>query len=725
VATDQEPAQAAAASNASGWTPAEGRKGRQPYLHQLVTAVYAPAMALSGADGQVRRCGVQGLYVQDLRVLDRLVVTVDGAEPVYLGRDLGGGPVNRFEGALPEVGGPGPDGTVFLSRQRRLSRRGMAEHYTLSSFAEAAVTTRLELSLGCDLAGIAAVKSGLRSPALAAQSTANGLRWERPGGTVVQASARPAPDAVDGTAATMAWDVALAPGQPVTLTLEIALHERAAVTAVGAPPVGQPGLPVPEVRYDDPRLRRFVEMSLADLDGLRMGRVDRPEETFLAAGAPWFFTLFGRDSLWAARMLLALGTGPALGTLRTLARRQGRTVDTRTGEEPGKILHEVRREGTDQSRWPGGDPVPAAGSLPLVYYGTVDATPLWVCLLHDAWKWGLAADAVAGLLGPMQRCLSWLADFGCTEGGFVSYVDQSGQGLANQGWKDSHDSIRFRDGRIAQPPLALCEVQAYAYEAAVGGAELLDAFGLTGADRWREFAAGLGQRFRRRFWVEDDLGPYPAVAIDGDGAVVGSLSSNIGHLVGTGLLNSEESDLVARRLGHPDLDCGFGLRTLAGSSGGFNPLSYHCGSVWPHDTAIAITGLARSGSPLATAALSSLVEGLLGAAEAFEYRIPELYGGHRRSGRAGPLPYPAACRPQAWSAAASIGTLTALVGARPDVPGGVLRLAPAVPAGVHLEVSGLCLGDKSFTVELEPAGEVSVTGLPPGVRAVAERLTPA
>ena len=357
-------------------------------------------------------------------------------------------------------------------------------------------------------------------------------------------------------------------------------------------------------------------------------------------------------------------------------------------------------------------------SLPPVYYGTVDATPLWVCLLHDAWKWGMAADEVEALLAPMQRCLAWLSERGCGPNGFVSYIDESGQGLANQGWKDSWDAVQFRDGRIAAAPLALCEVQGYAYEAALAGARLLDAFGQSGADRWREFASGLQDRFRARFWVEDSQGAYPAIALDQDGRAVDSLTSNIGHLLGTGLLSQDESELVARRLLGRELNSGFGLRTLATSSAGFNPLSYHCGSVWAHDTAIAIAGLARTPGATAGSALVSLADGLLSAAEGFRYRLPELYGGHTRGELTVPLPYPASCHPQAWAAASSIAVLAALLGIRPDAPSGTVALSPAATGAVPRRVSGLRIGGAEVGVYIGREGDNRLTGAPAAMQVV-------
>jgi glycogen debranching enzyme len=237
--------------------------------------------------------------------------------------------------------------------------------------------------------------------------------------------------------------------------------------------------------------------------------------------------------------------------------------------------------------------------------------------------------------------------------------------------------------------------------------------------RWREFAAGLAERFRARFWVEDDYGPYPAIALEGDGVAVDSLASNIGHLLGTGLLNETESDLVAGRLLSADLNSGFGLRTLAASSAGFNPLSYRCGSVWAHDTAIAITGLSRTPGPTARAALVSLVDGLLSAAEGFRYRLPELYGGHARGELSAPLPYPASCHPQAWAAASSVAVAVALLGIQPDVPAGTVALAPVTTSTAPRSVSGLRVGDAAVAVHVSPDGEKWLTGAPPGLRVLA------
>ncbi|MGH9106375.1 MAG: glycogen debranching N-terminal domain-containing protein [Acidimicrobiales bacterium] len=701
---------------------ARAAPGQERYLNELVSAFFAPAMCLSGRDGQVRPSGAQGLYVQDLRALSQLLVTVAGKEPVPLGYDLMGGEANQFHGIVAGSGADGADPRVFVLRERAVNPEGLVERFTIESHLAPALACRLELKLACDLAGVASVNAGRRPPPRLAGATPDGLAWDLAGRCRVTATGSPSPAAVDPEQGSIAWDLSVPAGRRAMVSLAVHFEEGSGLPPVAAAPARRERLDRhldrPEVVAGDHRLSRLVTLSLADLECLRMVVPGNPQDVFVAAGVPWYLTLFGRDSIWAARMLLPLGTELALGTLRALARRQGSSSDVRTGEQPGKILHEVRHAATYHDRE--GEARRRSTSLPPVYYGTVDATLLWVCLLHDAWKWGAAEAEVESLLGPVQRCLDWMAGVtDCSPDGFVKYIDESGRGLANQGWKDSYDGVQFRDGRLASPPIALCEVQGYAYEAASAGAELLDWFGRPGADRWRDFAARLAERFRERFWVTDAGGPYPAIALQGDGTPVDSLTSNIGHLLGTGLLDEHESELVARRLGGPDLNSGFGLRTLAASSDGFNPLSYHCGSVWAHDTTIAVAGLSRSRGAAAQEAAASLVEGLLSAAEGFRYRLPELYGGHEKAGRAAPLPYPPSCRPQAWAAASSISVLASLVGLQPDVPRGRVALAPLAPlvgaAGVE-RVAGLRLAGVPVTVEIGASGLARLTGAPPGLQ---------
>ena len=669
-------------------------RDEQPYLHELVTVVAAPALALSDADGQLTGAGATGVYLADRRVLSRLVVGVDGREPATVGGQSLDTATARFVGVVRHLGDPGPDPTVFVERARTISPRGLRETIRLVSRAREPLTCTVNLELDADLADIAEVKSGRPTATPPCRPDLDGagtVRWPVADGIAVIATLAPEPDETRAAAPSRVlagWDVALPARGRWEATVEVT------ATAPGAPPAAAPPTRelwrAPAVSAGDHRLPALVDRSVADLSGLLAADPVADDDHYLTAGAPWYLTLFGRDSLWAARMALPLGTDLAAGTLRTLARRQGTRTDPSTEEEPGKILHEVR--------------VGPAG--PVRYYGTVDATPLWISLLHDAWRWGLADADVAELLPNLEAALGWLRE--ATGDGFVRYVDNAGV-LSNQGWKDSFDSIQFSDGRLAEPPIALCEVQAYAFAAAMDGAALLDAFGRPGGDDWRHWAAGLRDRFRSAFWVEDRLGRYPAIALDGDGRPVDSVTSKIGHLLGTGFLDQAETAAVIRRLAAPDMDSGFGLRTMSSRSAGFNPLSYHGGSVWSHDTAIALRGLAAVGTGDAAPLAASLVRGLLAAAPAFDFRLPELYGGESAGGGRRPLAYPAACRPQAWSAGAALVVLTATLGLTPDLPAGRLTLRPMRPSPVGgLTVRGLRLAGRPLDVRLTAAGDAEV-----------------
>ncbi|MEV0395622.1 amylo-alpha-1,6-glucosidase [Polymorphospora rubra] len=687
----------------------------QPLLHDLVGLVLAPTSALAGPDGQIRAAGVQGVFHADARVLSQALLRVDDREPEPLTHAPDGASGARFVALARWLGDPTPDPTVRLDRIRRMTVGGLTEEIRVTSTAGLPVTATVTVDLACDLAPIEMVKSGGRGEPLTAKTGRPGeLVWAADGTTVtvtadageVSGPARPATIAAAAGdragAYRLTWPVRLAPGGQTTLRWRLTVDDPRAVVVH---PVGDTAWSRPTVTADDHRLRRLVDRSVDDLATLRLATADTPQDVFLGAGVPWFLTLFGRDSIWAARMLLPLGTELAAGTLRTLARRQGTRIDGESGEAPGKIMHELRRHEFHLR----GDRL----SLPAAYYGTVDATLLWISLLHDAWRWGLPDAEVADLLPHLEAALRWLAEHADADGdGFVEYVDTSGHGLANQGWKDSFDAVRFHDGRFAEAPVALAEVQGYAYEAAVGGAALLDAFGRPGGDRWRGYAAGLAERFRARFWVDGPLGPQPALALDGRKRPVDSLTSNIGHLLGTGLLTDAESTTVAELLSSAALAGGYGLRTMSDLDAAFSPLSYHCGSVWAHDTAIVLGGLARGGF---TAPAARLADGLLAAGEAFDYRLPELFGGDERTlGR--PVPYPAACRPQAWSAAVAVVLLRAATGLEPDVPAGRVRLRPLHPGPFGaVTVSGLRVAGSPVDVAVDRDGTARISGLPAGL----------
>ncbi|MEV0037649.1 glycogen debranching N-terminal domain-containing protein [Streptomyces sp. NPDC050804] len=689
---------------------APSAEGLQPFLHDAVVTLYAPSFAVSHADGQIDG-GADGFYHGDSRALARLTVAADGIAIAPVRGALDGADRAAFRGVLRGLGEDTADPAVTLHRRRAITSGRLEETLEVINAGGRNVRFRLIVTAATDLALMERVKTGDTQPAVTATAFAGGLDWSR-GAFAVRLVSTPKPTAVDPAAGRLEYEIELAPGAAWTAVLRCdAAHEDG--DQFPAPPADSVPWRVPALRSADRRFDHWIDQSAADLDRLRLTDSEAPEDQFLAAGAPWFLTLFGRDSLWAARMLLPLGTGLAAGTLRTLARRQGTASDPESQEQPGKILHEVRRAAQEFHD---------SFALPPSYYGTVDATPLWVTLLHDSWRWGLAPEQVEQLLPNAESALAWMRDHGDADGdGFLKYIDLTGRGLANQGWKDSGDAIRHRDGRLAAAPIALCEVQAYAYEAARGGAALLRAFGRPGADEWEEWAERLADRFRAHFWVEDERGAYPAVALDRDRKPVDSVTSGFGHLLGTGLLNQEESALLAARLSSPDLDSGHGLRTLSSDSVGYNPYGYHIGSIWPHDTAIAVHGLVRAGFPDEAA---SLAAGLLTASAGFDARLPELFAGHGVATDAWPSPYPASCRPQAWAAASSVLVLQSVLGLSADVPGGTLTVAPGFAEAYRpLTVTGLDVAGGRLDISVDADGTAHIEA-PAGLEVKREHQAP-
>jgi hypothetical protein len=677
----------------------------QPWLHNLITVLSAPTMVLSERDGQLRRSGAQGALHAHSRVLSQAVLEVNGAEPAAMSSGLQSAGTALFACIPRQTATDSADPAMWLTRQRTVRPGVVQELVRLASGRRAPGTAEVTLRVAADLAVLTDIKAGRSCPLVPVAVTSAGLEWGD-GRLKVRLSAPGAVATLRGDGeAQLTWQVRLADHDEHEISWQLTVYDETAL--VMAPSGGSPGEPWKRVTAEsaDPRLPRLLARSIDDAAALRMVTARAPGEAFLSAGAPWYLTLFGRDSIWAARLLLPFGWELARGTLRALAAYQGQRVDPVTGEAPGKIPHELRptRRAATQP-----------GDLPSLYYGTVDATPLWVCLLHDAWRWGMPADDVRPLLRCLTSALAWMRDHGDADGdGLLEYRDESGKGLANQGWKDSRDAIRFADGRLAAPPVTLCEVQGYAHQAAIAGAELLDAFGEPGAAPWRAWAARLASAFRSSFWVTDDAGGnYPALALDAAKRKADALTSNIGHLLGTGLLSADEEAHVAQRLGRPDMNSGFGLRTMSAANCGYSPLNYHCGSVWSHDTAIVVLGMVRSGH-LATAA--SLADGLLEAASAFEWRLPELFSGHSREQVPWPSSYPPSCRPQAWATAAAGALVQAMLGLDVNVPAGTVRMSPArlqtqfPPA--PLRVDGLVAGDETFSAGIDAEGSGYVSDL--------------
>jgi glycogen debranching enzyme len=471
---------------------------------------------------------------------------------------------------------------------------------------------------------------------------------------------------------------------------------------------------VPQVETDHPGLKEVIDRSNEDLGALRIFDPDYPERVVVAAGAPWFMTVFGRDSLLTAWMALLVDPDLARGVLQTLARFQGTEVDPRHEEEPGRILHEMR--------------FGAAASLSLgggsIYYGTADATPLFVMLLGEMRRWGVAREMVDELLPNAARAIEWIEQFGDADGdGYVEYKRSSDRGLANQGWKDSWDGIRYADGTVAEAPIALCEVQAYTYGAYLASAHFAFEVGDSATyDRFRAKATQLKVAFNRDFWLEDK--GWFAVGLDADKRPIDSLTSNIGHCLWTGIVDEDKARRVAEALMSPAMFSGWGVRTLSKAGGGYNPISYHCGSVWPHDTAIVAAGLARYGFD---AAAQQLIFGLMDAAQAQGGRLPELFSGLDRDELSVPVGYPTSCSPQAWAAASPLLCLRTLLRLDPWVPYGKTWLCPNLPEWIgYLKVDGIPLAGSRVTIEVgsKVPGGVEVSGLPSSIELVREPRRP-
>ncbi|HWI78363.1 MAG TPA: glycogen debranching N-terminal domain-containing protein [Ramlibacter sp.] len=451
---------------------------------------------------------------------------------------------------------------------------------------------------------------------------------------------------------------------------------------------------------DSPRLDRVVDRSLLDLHLLGTSLRGR---RYFAAGVPWYVTLFGRDAIISALETLAFIPGRAEDTVRLLASFQGTHDDAWRDEEPGKIMHELRVG--EMAR---------LGEIPQTpYYGTVDATPLFLVLLALHAQWTGRLGLFHELEANVKAALSWIDSSIAAGGtGYLSYATQSGKGLANQGWKDSGDSIMNQDGSLATPPIALVEVQGYVFMAKQGIAQLYRQAGDGGtADRIAQEAADLRDRFERDFWNEA-IGTY-AVALQKGNQPAAVVTSNPGHALWTGIASPERARQAAERLLKPDMYSGWGIRTLSSRERRFNPIGYHVGTVWPHDNAIAVAGFRRYGC---LAGISGVVEGMVNAASQFEHnRLPEVFGGFERREFPVPVRYPVACHPQAWAAGAVPFMMESALGLRPDAFNRRLHIAqPVLPESVNeLRLERLRVGDAAADISFKRnrQGEVSVAAV--------------
>jgi glycogen debranching enzyme len=646
----------------AGTVPEGGR-------HDLVT-VDGRSFAISDESGDMV-APTHGLVYDDLRHLSRLRMTLTGGRgellaastPAPVSAVVVSRVVTAVDGA--EHGPRDPVAEVLVIRRRWLAG-SLVEQLTLRNPHPLPVSVHLELELAADFAHVFDVKSGRANTAdtTRVEATTAG-RWRlispRDEQDSTEVVMHPEPDETDPSRLTAGWHLLIAGREEVAISVTVqpvsagvpADLERPAELARGMPirELSAWRSAVPTVVSLDPRLPAAVDQALADLAALRIVDRGHPDRPVVAAGAPWFMTLFGRDSILTAWMTLPFDGSLAAGVLTSLADLQGREDDPASEEQPGRILHELRRHGGN-----------GAFSSRSRYYGTVDATPLFVGLAAEAWRWrAIDHDALRDLAPAIGRAVDWVIGPGDSDGdGFLDYRRRHEHGLANQGWKDSWDGINRADGTLPEAPLALVEVQGYAYAALRGAATLAEVVDLGHhADDLRRRAEALKDRFNEAFW---DPRGYFLLGLDANGRPIDSLTTNPGHALWSGIADDDKARRYVERLVDPDLWTGWGLRTLARSMGAYDPLSYHNGSVWPHDTALCIAGAARYGH---WDAVDLLVDGALEATRHFGGRPPELFAGVARDDVAMPVAYPSSCSPQAWASASVLMLVRTMLGIEP------------------------------------------------------------
>jgi glycogen debranching enzyme len=659
----------------------------------------------------------QGLYHRDTRFLSCAMLLLNGQRPLLLSStisqdnalmtvDLANASAGREDAVQKEV--------IHVLRSKFLWAGTCHERLELHNYGREPVETVLEYAFDADFADIFEVR---------------GLARERRGTPrppeIGTASVVLGYDGIDGVARSTVltfsreprhlapgvarFDLDLSPGETVTIDIAISclVDDRPAPGVLGftaARHEAVRALRLAEgsacrVETANEQFNEWINRSIADLHMMVSDTADGP---YVYAGVPWFSAPFGRDGLITALAFLWVQPALAAGVLRYLAATQATTSDPDRDAEPGKILHEARS-----------GEMAATGEIPFGrYYGSVDATPLFVVLAGEYLQATGDRRLVHDLWPNVRRALDWIARYGDVDGdGFIEYARHNSRGLVNQGWKDSADSVFHADGSDPQGPVAICEAQAYVYAAKRHGAHLARAVGEAGlAVSLEQEADDLRNRFDRHFW-DDALGTY-ALALDGHKAPCRVRTSNAGHCLYTGIALPGRAARLAATLMAPDSFSGWGIRTLAAGEPRYNPMSYHNGAVWPHDNAICAAGLARYGFKDAA---NRILAGMFDASQfAALHRLPELLCGFERRPRSGPTLYPVACSPQSWAAAVPFQLLQAVLGLTIDAAQRQVRFdQPSLPPFLEwVRLGGLRVGQASVdvTIARQPDGSATVSG---------------
>lgn len=653
-----------------------------------------------------------GFFHDDTRFLSRLELRVDGYRTVVLSSST----EQTFASQIELTTGKStmretyeiPENTVHIRREQLLSSETLFDNFSFENFNFHELELNIELAYEADFMDVFQVRGVAREklgqyylPSVRGDSIVfhyrgrDGIARE----TVIHLS--PEPDMVDGT--TARWKLRLPPFKRFQLQTTIVPHVEGKRSRSVRPDFAQQLRSRREAIAEwashstsfsagNSIFSEMVETCKADFHALQ---IPEAKERVIAAGIPWFATMFGRDSIIAAYQSLMLNPQLASETLRVLASHQGKEKNDWRDEEPGKILHEYR-EG-EMTR---------AGEMPFgPYYGSVDATPLWLILLSETFNWTADEQLVKDLLPNAYRALEWIDSYGDLDGdGFIEYQRRSSKGLANQGWKDSWDAIMHHDGEVAKSPIALCEVQGYVYEAKYRMASLMRSFGdVKTADRLKKESAEMARRFEKAFWMPK-LAFY-AMALDREKRQTQVISSNPGHLLFTRMLAQDRAKAVTQRFMRDDVFSGWGWRTMSRNERVFNPLSYHRGSVWPHDNSLIAHGMAlyEFREPA-----NQLFTALYQAALNFrDYRLPELFCGIERREHDEPVQYPVSCSPQAWASGSIFLILMSVLGIRPSAQRRELNIVnPALPEFLeNLSIRNMRIGGSRVGLDFTRRGE--------------------
>ncbi|ACK71087.1 Amylo-alpha-16-glucosidase [Gloeothece citriformis PCC 7424] len=656
-----------------------------------------------------------GLFCRDTRFLSRLELQIDGKLPNLLSSNARRGFALSVLCANPYLEKTKIQAETIGIQREIVLNGGLFEELTLTNYSTHSVSFELSLSFDADFVDLFEIRGWERSqrgkllrlkeqdPETDQESKELILAYQGLDNSLVESRIQfsyEQPDLSQGK--TAIWQIELNSHQTIKLGYRIQL-------LMNSHPASKVGIPmtlmqaksaeamelqewqhqVTQIRTDNKALNLAIEQAEQDIFLLRQsfghGKV-------LSAGVPWFSTLFGRDSIIAAWQSLIFDPQIAKNTLMVLAEYQGKTYDEWREEEPGKILHEIRL----------GEMARCHEVPHTPYYGTIDATPLWLILYCQYYAWTGDQETIDKLWPNALAAMKWI-DRNSEKTGYLSYIRHSAGGLTNQGWKDSGDCIVDSHGHLAKPPITLCEVQGYVYAAKMQMSELAKLMQHDDlSQQWLKQAQELKIRFNRDFWLPN-LG-FCALALDGDGKPVDSITSNPGHCLSLGIFELDKANSVAERLCGPDMFSGWGIRTLSSWSPAYNPMGYHIGSVWPHDNGIIALGLRSLG--LIEQALE-VAQGILDMTLEQPYqRPPELFCGYERTEENSPVRYPVACSPQAWATGTIFQLLEVMINIVPDVPNNCVRISdPFLPESINnLSLHNLRIGTTLLDLEFQRSG---------------------